>query len=186
MINNMSTQLIFLISFLIVSILGVFLHFTHQIFKKGILVHIFSAINESTWEHNKLAFYPILLVLIIHYFIPSINYPGFIGTAFIISLLSSIIIPLLYYPIRYINKREITFVSISLYFFSIAVCLLLEYYFVINRIYLLSDIVGIIGILLLFGLYIYFTYFPPKIFLFKDPIFKKFGEFKQDFDKKPN
>jgi len=66
------------------------------------------------------------------------------------------------------------------------ICLLLEYYFVNNRTYLLPDLVGIIGIIFMFSIYTYFTYFPPKIFLFKDPIFKKFGEFKQDFDKKPN
>jgi len=179
----MSTLLIFFISFLLVSILGVLLHFTHQWFKKGVIVHIFSAINESTWEHTKLTFYPILLMLVVHYFIPSINYQGFIGVLFIISFLSIIIIPLLYYPIRYINKREIAFVSISLYFFSVAVCLLLEYYFVTNRIYVLPDVVGIIGVVILFLLYTYFTYFPPKNFLFKDPIFKKSGEFKQKFDK---
>lgn len=182
----MNIQVIMFISFIFASTLGVILHFTHQWFKKGILIHIFSAINESTWEHTKLSFYPILLMLIIHYFIPSINYPGFIGISFFISFLSIIVIPLLYYPIRAINKREIPFVSISLYFFCMGICLLLEYYFVNNRTYLLPDLVGIIGIIFMFSLYTYFTYFPPKIFLFKDPIFKRFGEFKQDFDKKPN
>jgi len=175
--------LIIFISFILVSLVGVVFHFMHKWFKKGFLLHIFSAINESTWEHTKLSFYPVLITMIVHYYIPGFNYVGFIGSAFFVILTAVLLIPLLYYPIRFIIGREIVWISISLYFVCIAISFGLEYYLVSNQIFIVNDFSAIIGILILFILYIIFTYFPPKNFLFFDPVFKKYGEFKQRFDK---
>ncbi len=44
-----------------ISLLGSFLHFTFQLSHKFWLVGIFSAVNESTWEHLKLAVIPAIL-----------------------------------------------------------------------------------------------------------------------------
>ena len=48
------------LSFFLDAILGVFLHFTYEISNNNPIVGIFSAINESTWEHLKLIFFPML------------------------------------------------------------------------------------------------------------------------------
>lgn len=173
-----------LLSFFAVSLFGVLLHFTHKWFKKGVLLHIFSAINESTWEHTKLSFYPILVSVIIHYFINGFYYQGYWGSAFLVMLASIFTIPLLYYPIRFIIGKEVPAVSISLYFVCIAITFGLEYYLVSNRILLLADQCGLSGIVLLILIFATFTYYPPKNFLFLDPIYKKYGEFKQKHDKK--
>ena len=175
-----------LISFFIVSIFGVVLHYTHKWFKNGFLLHVFSAINESTWEHNKLAFFPMLLTVIIHGFLPEFNYTGYWGSAFIVILSSVILIPLLYYPIKFVIGKEVTAVSISLYFVCIALSFSIEYILVSNKIYTIKDSWGQLGILLIFILFALFTYYPPKNFLFKDPIHRKYGEFKQIFDRKNN
>ena len=50
-------------------ILGTILHFTYEISLNNTFVGIFSATNESVWEHLKLIFYPMLLMAIIGYFI---------------------------------------------------------------------------------------------------------------------
>ena len=49
-------------------ILGTLLHFTFEWSGKNELIAIFSAINESVWEHLKLTFYPMLFFSIIGYF----------------------------------------------------------------------------------------------------------------------
>ena len=176
-------SVIIIISFFVVSILGVLLHFTHKIFKKGILVHIFSAVNESTWEHMKLAFYPLVLTVFIHSFLTEFSHPGFWGVGFITVISSASLIPLLYYPIRFLLKREIIAISIGLYFVCILIAFLLEYFLIKDQIYLVSDTVGKIGLLITFIAFAIFTFFPPRSSIFKDPIHKKYGEFKQKFDK---
>ena len=55
----------FLSRFLFISVLGVLLHFTYEWSGDNPIVALFSAVNESTWEHLKLLFFPMLLLTII-------------------------------------------------------------------------------------------------------------------------
>ena len=47
--------------FLFTSILGTFLHFLFDRSGERLIVAIFSAVNESIWEHMKLIYYPMFL-----------------------------------------------------------------------------------------------------------------------------
>ena len=49
-------------------ILGTLLHFTFEWSGRNPFVGAFSSINESTWEHLKLAFVPMLITSIIRVF----------------------------------------------------------------------------------------------------------------------
>jgi ABC-type Fe3+-siderophore transport system permease subunit len=49
-------------------ILGAILHFTYEWSGNNAFVATFSSINESTWEHLKLAFFPMLITAIIRIF----------------------------------------------------------------------------------------------------------------------
>ena len=49
-------------------ILGTILHFTYEWFNYNVMVGLFSAVNESVWEHLKLLFYPMFFISIIGYF----------------------------------------------------------------------------------------------------------------------
>ena len=49
-------------------ILGILLHFTYEWSGDKIIVGLFSAINESTWEHLKLLFFPMVITIIVGYF----------------------------------------------------------------------------------------------------------------------
>lgn len=175
---------ILIISFLSVSLLGVLTHFWHKWFKKGILLHILSAVNESVWEHMKLSFYPMVLVVIVQGLIPEIYYPGFWGSASIVVLTATFLVPVLYYPIRKLLGREIPAVSISLYFVCILIAFIVEYYLLKSGFNAIGDIAALIIILICFTAFAYFTYFPPKLPIFKDSIYKKYGEFRQPFDRK--
>ena len=54
-----------IISTIFVIILGTLLHFTYNWSNNNPLVGIFSAVNESTWEHLKLIFFPMLITIVI-------------------------------------------------------------------------------------------------------------------------
>ena len=48
-------------------ILGSALHFTYELSGKLAIVAAFLAVNESVWEHLKLAFWPSLIWLLLEY-----------------------------------------------------------------------------------------------------------------------
>jgi len=56
---------IFGIFFLI--IVGSFFHFLFELSNYNIVVAAFAAVNESVWEHLKLAFFPLLIFSLIEY-----------------------------------------------------------------------------------------------------------------------
>ena len=55
-------------SIIFVWFLGTLLHFAFEWSGNNLFVANFSSVNESTWEHLKLLFYPMLLTTIIGYF----------------------------------------------------------------------------------------------------------------------
>jgi hypothetical protein len=179
----MTTLNIIIISYLIASISGVLLHFTHKTFKKGMLLHFVSAVNESVWEHMKLAFYPMLVIILGHSFISNFMFDGFAGIAFISIIIGTFSIPVLYGLMQYIIKKEIVFLSIGLYFVCIFLGFYSEYALVNAKFVVIPDIWAISGLIILMCGFAYFTYFPLKHNIFRDPIHNKYGEFKQKFDK---
>ena len=54
-------------TFVIVSVLGTLLHFTYDFFMENPIIGIFSAINESVWEHQKLLFYAVVFYSVFEY-----------------------------------------------------------------------------------------------------------------------
>ncbi len=59
-----SLKTIEIISFIIASLLGVIFHFIYGWSGENAVAGLFFPVNESTWEHLKLIFFPILLVSI--------------------------------------------------------------------------------------------------------------------------
>lgn len=54
-----------ILSAVFISVLGTLLHFTYDWFGNNPVIGTFSAVNESTWEHLKLLYFPTLIVTII-------------------------------------------------------------------------------------------------------------------------
>lgn len=54
--------------FLFASILGTFLHFLFDLTGGSAVAAVFSAVNESIWEHMKLLYYPMVLYAVAEYF----------------------------------------------------------------------------------------------------------------------
>ena len=54
-----------IVSTIFISLLGTLLHFTYDWSRNNPVIGVFSAVNESTWEHLKLLFFPSLIVTIV-------------------------------------------------------------------------------------------------------------------------
>ena len=175
-----------IISFLFVSIIGTLFHFTYDYFNHNKVVSIFSAVNESTWEHIKMGLSSALLFSIFDGF----KY-GKIGTYFFaksVSLLMIIlIIPILFYGFKLLFKRSFLIIDILIFYIATFLSSYLFYLFLytssylffyiirnIKEIYILNYI-GCIMLFIIFSLYLLLTIMPLKNELFLDPITKKYG-----------
>lgn len=155
--------------------LGTILHFLYG-WTGSILVTPFSAVNESTWEHMKLLFFPMLLFACVQYCFFRQEYQGFwwikvcgIG----VGLLS---IPILFYTLSGVFGTLAGWVNILLFFVSVGGGYFVEYVLFKNDvIFFENKTVPIIILLVISSLFIFWTYVPPHIPLFQDPITRAYG-----------
>lgn len=175
----MDIKTIFILSFCCLILFGSLLHFTHDWIKKGILLHIFSALNESTWEHMKLLVAPTILIGILQYIFLKESYTNLFNSIFILLLVEVTSIPLLFEPLRLLLKKVPFSVTILIFILSILFGLLTQSYFLKENIYLFPEEIALLLSLGIVGIFAIFSYYPPKIFLFKDPITGRYGDVKE-------
>lgn len=172
----MNIYLVLLISFFLLSVIGSLTHFTHGWFKKGILLHMFSALNESTWEHMKMLVAPTILVGILQYIFLRDRYINIFNSILILMSVELITMPLLYETLKRLVKKVPFPITILIFFLSIIFGLLAEYLILSNGIVILTEIVSFILVVVIVGIFGIFSYYPPKISLLKDPITGRYGD----------
>ncbi len=164
-----------IINTIIVLITGIFLHFSYNLSNQNIFVGTFSAINESTWEHLKLIFFPMLITSIISYFYLKRDYNNYLWIKTKSIIIAMLFIVIFFYTVSGIIGKNIAFLNISSFFIAI---FLSEYYTFkkINKNYYKNNtILASIILVLLFLSFIIFTFFTPRIGLFKDPLTNSYG-----------
>ncbi len=163
------------IGFVAVSLLGSLLHFLYDRTDSS-LIALFSAINESTWEHMKLLFFPMLAFAAVESFFIGKEYKSFWLIKLKGTLLGLTLIPVLFYTLRGIFGTTPDFVNITIFFVSAAIAFIYETKQFKSYIKPARSskwaFVGFCIIAVLFGI---FTFMPPEIPLFIDPIDGSFG-----------
>ena len=163
-----------IISATFVIILGTLLHFTYNWSNNNLFIGAFSAVNESTWEHLKLIFFPMLITTIIGYFYIGKTIPNFL-CAKTLGIITSILFTIVFfYTYTGILGTNLAFLNILTFIISIIIGEYIAYKFMISNVSCNKTISFILLILLLFS-FILFTYFTPKIGLFRDPVTGQYG-----------
>ena len=164
-----------IISIIIISIIGTLSHFLYDISNHNKIIGLFTAVNESTWEHIKIALTPTLLWSVVDGYIYGINQNYFLSK-FVSLIIIILLMPLLFYGYQFIFKKHNTLFNI-LSFYIVIICSQLSFYYLINTnsINFLYSYLSCIGIFIIFGGYMIHTLLPAKNFIFKDPITNKYG-----------
>lgn len=173
-----------LIGFFFILIMGTLSHFFYEWSGHKKIFAIFFAVNESTWEHIKLALGPTFLWMLIETPFLELN-NNFLLSKLVCLLTIIIFIPVFYYTYRAIFKKNIFLLNILEFILAIALGQTLSY--IVYNSPVVSPIICYISFLLIniiLILYLTCTYYPPRNFLFQDPINKKYGvDAHMDFDK---
>ena len=161
-------------STIFVIILGTILHFTYNWSKNNSFVGLFSAVNESTWEHLKLLFFPMLISTIIGYFIFQDTFPSFLCSKTIGIIAAMIFTVVFFYTYTGILGTNYAVINILIFILSVIIGEYTSYMLIINN-FTFNKIFCISILIILTFFFSIFTFNPPKINLFKDPINSSYG-----------
>lgn len=166
----------FFIDIIATSIIGTLLHFLFEFSGGNFLVAIFSAVNESVWEHIKIAVIPTYVVAIFKLAIIEERKCNLWISLFFKVITLIILIPLLFYGYQMILKTESVVIDIAIFYISIVVSEFIEYLVQKNRNISakLEDIFKYLNLFLI-GIFVLFTFLPPKLDIFKDKTINKYG-----------
>ncbi len=154
---------------------GTILHFLYDWTGVNILVSPFSGVNESTWEHMKLLFWPLFLFALVQrpFFKDQENY-WCVKLAEI--LLGLVLIPVLFYTYNGLFGKSSDWINIAIFYISAALVILFEWLaFKKNRPQCKHPQLAFAIICLIGVLFVVFTFAPPQIPLFQDPLTGTYG-----------
>lgn len=165
-----------LVDIVVICIIGTVLHFTFEFSGRNILVALFSAVNESVWEHIKIAVWAIYIVSLIKMAIKEERECNLWSSLFFKVLTVVILIPGLYYLYKAIFIVENLIVDMSIFYISVIISRLVEV-IVQNKFRISAKVEDVykylnLGIIIMF---VIFTFIPPKLGIFKDKKNNIFG-----------
>ena len=154
---------------LAVTVAGSLLHFAWAWSGRSAIVALFAPINESTWEHLKMAFWPALVLALIQHRLYG-RPPGLLVATAVRCFLGPVLIVAFFYGYTYVLGDNVLIFDVTIFVLAVFIAELVGHR-------LLSSEFGS-GVRLAAGLallgaaisFFLFTYYPPDLFLFDDPL----------------
>ena len=175
-------KMLSVVGFFVISIIGTILHFTYELSGGNLIVATFSAVNESVWEHLKIAVMPVFIWTIIELFVLKYR-PDNLWTALLTKILTNmfLIITLFYTSVAIIGTHT-SIVSIAIFYISIAISQVIGVKLMyMKKVNVNIEEVAKYIVLIIFLLFILFTFLPPKANIFKDEVTQTYGVFKLEY-----
>ncbi len=163
---------------LFVSALGSLLHFVYEWSGGKFLAALISGVNESTWEHLKLFYIPFLIFTLIEYAIYGKNLSNFFKVKLISALIGMGLTVMLFYTYVGVVGFYIDWLNIAIFYISVIASYIFSYRRLSVNIMDSSPASEKIYALLMFAicaLFFIFTFYPPQIGLFRDPVSGTYG-----------
>lgn len=155
---------------------GSALHFAFEWCGRLPIVAPFAAVNESVWEHLKLAFWPAVLYAVVEYAAFGKDVAGF-GVAKSVGILAMpLCVVLLFYGYKALLGHHVLWLDILIFLVAVSVgqassCLLLA----AERRHAGLEWVGLAALFLLGLCFAAFSFRPPRLPIFQDSVTGKYG-----------
>ena len=164
-----------LMGFAVTSLFGTLLHFLYDWLGEAVWVAPFSGVNESTWEHMKLLFWPMFIYAVLQSLFFK-DQESFWCVKLKGILLGLSMIPILFYTYNGVIGKSPDWLNIAIFFISAATAYIYETRQFKNDSTICKHPKRAILALCLIGiLFIVFTFKTPEIGIFKDPLTGMYG-----------
>ena len=161
--------------FSVTSLAGTILHFLYEWLGESIWIAPLSGVNESTWEHMKLLFWPMFIFAIAESFFFR-ERENFWCVKLRGTLLGLVLIPVLFYTYNGVIGSSPDWINIAIFFFSAAVVYIYETrQFHKETLCCRSPQWAIVTLSVIALLFVTFTFLTPEIGIFKDPLTGTYG-----------
>ena len=163
--------------FLVTAAGGTLLHFLYDWSGGSSICAPISAVNESVWEHMKLLFVPMFVAALAEMVVFGDRYRCFWRVKLLGIFVGLLIIPVIHYTYTGVLGMRIAWVDISTFYVAAAVAYLLETK-LLTRCSRPSAVLELGTMLLVWALaflFLFMTYAPPEIPLFRDPVTGEWG-----------
>ncbi len=162
--------------FIFTAVVGTLLHFLFDWTGGNVIAALFSAVNESIWEHLKLLFYPMVAVAVVEYFSWGKEVDSFWCIKLMGILLGVVLIPVVYYTYTGILGVKADWFNITIFFLAAGMVYWAETK-LLQRGYTcqVSSRLSVALIALIGVTFTILTFVPPHIPFFQDPITGTYG-----------
>lgn len=164
-----------LVGFAVTSLLGTLLHFLYDWTGGATWVAPFSGVNESTWEHMKLLFWPMLLFAIVQSFFFR-DREDFWCVKLRGTVLGLLLIPVIFYTYNGVIGKSPDWINIAIFFVSAAIAYFREaWQFQKGTVACQSRELALTALLVIAALFAVFTFKTPGLGIFLDPVTGTYG-----------
>ena len=165
-----------LVGFAVTSFVGTVLHFLYDWLGGTRWIAPFSGVNESTWEHMKLLFIPMFIFALIESLFFR-DQDSFWCIKLRGTLLGLSLIPVIFYTYNGVIGKSPDWINIAIFFISAAAAYIYEMKKFNSKTNstCISPRLSFALLCTILLLFIIFTFTPPQLNIFKDPISGKYG-----------
>lgn len=163
-----------IINIIFIIIIGSLFHFTYKLSNENFLVAVFSATNESVWEHLKLIYFPMLLTIIIEFIYIGKEAFNYLCSKTIGILVAMLFIIVFFYTYTGVIGKNIAIIDIASFCIAVILGEYISYILIRNK-FNCNKKIPILVLLILLCCFIVFTFNTPKIGIFRDQITKQYG-----------
>lgn len=158
-----------ILGFFITSAIGILLHFLYDWLNEAAWIAPFSSINESTWEHMKILFWPMFIFAIIESFFFK-ETKNFWCVKLKGILLGLLLIPVIFYTYNGAFAKSPSWFNIAIFFVTAAIVYIYETrMFKKDNMIFISPKLAIPLICIIGILFVAFSFANPELGIFKDP-----------------
>lgn len=163
------------LGFAVTSLGGTILHFLYDWLGKAAWIAPLSGVNESTWEHMKLLFWPMFLYAVAQSFFFK-DRKDFWCVKLRGTLLGLVLIPVIFYTYNGVIGRSPDWINIAIFFICAAVAYIEETrLFKSDKVRCPSPKWAFALLCVIALLFVVFTFWTPEIGIFKDPLTGTYG-----------
>ena len=162
--------------FIFTAVVGTLLHFLFDWTGGSAVAALFSAVNESIWEHLKLLFYPMVAVAAVEYFFWGKEVDSFWCIKVIGILMGLVLIPVVYYTYTGILGVKADWFNITIFFLAAGIV-----YWAETKLFQggftcpMGSKLAVVLICVIAAAFTVLTFAPPHIPFFQDPLTETYG-----------